>query len=411
MTDLRPSPVLRPFLRRVAIRNYKSVGSCRVELGALTILVGRNGAGKSNFLDALRFVTDGLRTSLDHAIKSRGGIDDVRRRSTGHPRNFAIEIELVLPEWKMARYGFEIAARTKGAFAVKVEKLQVIDKTGDVIAHFHREEASVLEASIENAPPVLEDRLYLVNAAGLPDFRRTYDAVLSMGFYNINPDAMKELQHPDAGELLHRDGGNIASVVARLRADSPGALQRIRSYLGMIVPGITEVSRIALGPRETLQFSQRVEGSKHPWKFYASSMSDGTLRALGALVAVTQLAQREFPVQLVGIEEPETALHPAAAGALMDALREAASHTQVLVTTHSPDLMDQLQLDQDCLLVVIAQEGTTRIASVDPASRKAILEHLYSPGELLRMDQLQPDRADLQQQEQLELFSPIVAST
>lgn len=54
----------------VRIRNYRSIGKCQIELAPLTVLVGRNGAGKSNFLDALRFVVDGLRTSLDHAVKA-----------------------------------------------------------------------------------------------------------------------------------------------------------------------------------------------------------------------------------------------------------------------------------------------------------------------------------------------------
>ncbi len=162
---------------------------------------------------------------------------------------------------------------------------------------------------------------------------------------------------------------------------------------------------MALGPRETLQFWQRVKGSEHPWKFYASSMSDGTLRALGALVAVAQLADRKQPVRLVGIEEPETALHPAAAGALMDALREAASRTQVLLTTHSPDLLDQIEIDRDGLLVVVAEEGTTKIAPADAASLDAIRSHLYPPGSLLRMDQLQPDRADFERQLALDLFA------
>ena len=61
------------FLRRVRIRNYKSIAYCDVELGQLTILVGRNGSGKSNFLDALRFVGDALRSPLSQAVKSRGG--------------------------------------------------------------------------------------------------------------------------------------------------------------------------------------------------------------------------------------------------------------------------------------------------------------------------------------------------
>jgi predicted ATPase len=133
-------------------------------------------------------------------------------------------------------------------------------------------------------------------------------------------------------------------------------------------------------------------------------MSDGTLRALGTLVAVTQLAERKRPVRLIGIEEPETALHPAAAGALVGALREAASHTQVLVTSHSPDLVEQADLATDTILAVQSQQGTTEIGPIDAASRKSIKEHLYTAGELLRMDQLEVDRDDLKLQEQMELF-------
>jgi len=397
--------IARPFLRRVRIKNFKSIEHCHVELGPLTALVGRNGSGKSNFLDALHFVADALRTSLDHAIKARGGIDEVRRRSTGHPRNFAIELEANLPEWRLATFGFEVAARKNGAWAVKQERLRILDGKGTVVAYYHRAESEVVEASVENAPPVLEDRLYLVNAAGLPAFRPAYDSLLAMGFYSLNPDAIKELQNPDAGEILREDGSNIASVVARLNAQQPETLERVRSYLSTIVQEITKVDRVALGPRETLQFWQRVQGSPHPWRFYAASMSDGTLRALGALVATNQLTNGSQPVRLVGIEEPETALHPAAAGALMDALREAAVHTQIVITSHSPDLVDQLDLEADTLLAVASTEGTTAIGPADQASLEAVRKHLYSAGELLRMDQLQPDLEALARQAQADLFA------
>lgn len=396
--------ILGSFLRRVRIRNYKSIGNCHVKLAALSVLVGRNGSGKSNFLDALSFLADGLESSLDNAIKARGGIDDVRRRSTGHPRNFRIELELVLNKWKLAVYGFEIAAAGNGAFEVKEEDLQIRDRKDQVTASYRREKDVLVSASVPNMPPVREDRLYLTNAAGLPEFREIYDALLSMGFYNLNPESMKELRNPDVGELLDRDGGNIASVIARLAQSD--AEERLRSFLAEIVPGITKVERIALGPKETLRFWQKVKGAKHPWKFYANSMSDGTLRALGALVAVAQLADREHPVRLVGIEEPETALHPAASGALMDALREAAIQTQIIVTSHSPDLLDQINTREDELLVVESRDGTTVIADVDPSSVEMIKDHLYTPGELLRMDQLQPDEASIRRQlQQLSLFS------
>jgi predicted ATPase len=401
---VEPSPVQgQSSLRRVSIRNYKSIGKADVVLSPLTILVGRNGSGKSNFLDALRFVADSLQTSLDHAVKSRGGIDVVRRRSTGHPRNFAIVLEVTLPSRDVATYGFEITARQGGGFVVRREDLRVASPKGDLRSQYRVKEGRVV-SSVENMPPAVRDRLYLVTASGLPLFREAYDALVSMGFYNLNPDTMKELQSPDAGEILHRDGANIASVVGRLGTDRPGLMERVQAYLATIVPGITDVERVALGPSETLQFKQKVVGSSHPWKFYASSMSDGTLRALGTLVAVTQLAERRSTVTLVGIEEPETALHPAAARALIDALREAAVHTQILVTSHSPDLLDQVRLESESLLAVVSQEGTTRVAPLDEASLRAIKEHLYTPGELLRLDQLEPDPKDLARQEQMALF-------
>lgn len=128
-------------------------------------------------------------------------------------------------------------------------------------------------------------------------------------------------------------------------------------------------------------------------------MSDGTLRALGALTAVTQLAERKRAVTLVGIEEPETALHPAASGSLMGALREASKTTQIIVTTHSPDLLDQAEADRDELLIVVLTEGSTSIASPDRVTLDAIKNHLYSAGELLRMDQLDPDPLRIQAQE------------
>jgi predicted ATPase len=389
----------RPFVRRVRIRNYKSIEKCDVRLSSLTILVGRNGSGKSNFLDALRFVSDSLKSPIDHALQLRGGIDAVRRISTGHPHNFAISLEVSLLTGESATYQFEITAKAKGGFDVRHEQLEITGHSSSGL--YLVKSGRLVKSSEKNMPPLLPDRLYLTNAAGLPVFRPLYDALSSMGFYNLNPDAMKELQNPDAGELLHRDGSNIASVVARLTTEKPENMERVDEFLRTIVPGIVGAERISLGPRETLQFKQAVEGSKHPWKFYATNMSDGTLRAFGMLVAVTQLANGNFSVSLVGIEEPETALHPAAAGAVMDALREAAERTQVIVTTHSTDLLDQVDPTKEALLVALAEHGNTKIATVDKASSDAIQKHLMTPGELLRLDQLEPDRENLMRQMKL----------
>jgi predicted ATPase len=381
------------FITRVILENYKSIGRCDVSLGPLSFLVGANGSGKSNFLDAVQFVADSLRSSLDHAIRDRGGINEVRLRSGGHPTHFGIRLEFSLRSGQRGYYAFRIGALKGGGFVVQKEECSIIgpDTLSPPVQYSVRE-GRVATISSQVAPAASGDRLYLVNASGLPEFRPLYEALSSMGFYNLNPDEIRDLQPPDAGELLARDGSNIASVLGQLESRSPEMKRRVEEYLGKVVPGVQGVAAKAIGSKETLEFHQQVEGSKKPWRFLAANMSDGTLRALGILVALFQSSNGHRPkVPLVGIEEPEVALHPAAAGVLLDALRDASQRTQILVTSHSPDLLDDEQIPGESILAVIAERGLTRIGALDEVGRSALRDRLYTPGELLRLNQLTPD--------------------
>lgn len=215
-----------------------------------------------------------------------------------------------------------------------------------------------------------------------------------MAFYNLNPDRIRDLQPPDAGEILRRDGGNLASVLRRLERDSPALKTRIEEYLSKVVPGIRGVQVWPFGAsRDTIAFRQEDTRSIASQLSYAASMSDGTLRALGILVALLQPGNGQADrVPLIGIEEPEIALHPAAAGVLRDSLRDGCRRAQVLVTSHSPDLLDDPEISDEEILPVIAEQGETRIARLDPAGRSAIRDRLYTPGELLRLDHLRPEQ-------------------
>jgi predicted ATPase len=379
------------FLTKVVLKNYKSIAACEVELGPLTFLVGPNGAGKSNFLDSLRFVADSLHTSLEHALRERGGIGEVRRRSGGHPNHFGLRFCFSLPSGEAGHYAFRIGARPQGGFEVQEEecKVHAAEALGQV-HHFRIESGAVRNTSLAG-PAASIDRLYLVSASGLSPFRPVYEALSRMGFYSLNPDRIRDLQSPDAGELLARDGSNITSVLAQLKKNNPSRKQRIEDYLSKVVPGVHGVDVKVIGPKETLEFRQQVAG-KDPWRFLAANMSDGTVRALGILVALFQSANGVGPrVPLVGIEEPEIALHPAAAGLLLDGLREASRSTQVIVTSHSPDLLDDEKLDNESILAVYAERGSTHIGRLNPSGRTALKNRLYTPGELLRMNQLRPD--------------------
>lgn len=395
------------FLTRVVLRNYKSIAACDVRLRPLVFLVGPNGAGKSNFLDALRFVADALRTPLDLALRDRGGIKEVRRRSGGHPTHFALRLEFALNSGSTGHYAFRIGARPQGGYEVQNEECVVhTPQVFDAEAYF-RVHTGEVTTSAKVAPAAALDRLYLVNASGLAEFRPVYEAFSHMGFYNLNPDRIRDLQPPDAGELLTRDGSNIASVLAQLGMHNAETKQRIEEYLAKVVPGVRGVDVKTIGPKETLEFRQQVAGSKDPWRFLAANMSDGTLRALGILVALFQSSNGiGARVPLVGIEEPEVALHPAATGVLLDSLRDASQSTQVIVTSHSPDLLDDEKLDTDSILAVVAEEGVTKIGPLDDAGRSALHDRLYTAGELLRLNQLIPDPEAIKESlgKQLRLF-------
>lgn len=392
------------FLRRVLIRNYKSIANCDVQLGALTWLVGANGSGKSNFLDALHFVRDCLDNSLENALRERGGISEVRRKSSGHPTHFGIRLEFISPDGLPGRYAFNVGALPNNSYEVQREEC-VIGRPGQGPT-FVVERGNPVSTSAPVFPKTSPDRLALLSASGLPEFRPLFDAFVSMGFYNLNPKIIREPQKPQDGRQLKPAGENLASVIANLARFDPQSLALIEEYLQQVVPSIHGVERKAIGPLETLKFKQDVTGAKYPWEFYAQNMSDGTLRALGVLVSLFQVTDSKRPA-LVGLEEPETALHPAASAALREALVRASEHTQVVVTSHSPDLLDDSEISSDAILAVVAHGGETKIAPIDEGSRKALGEDLFTPGELLRMNQLQPDKQALEAQRQSDLFSEV----
>jgi predicted ATPase len=383
-----------PFIRRVRIKNYKSIGACDVQPGPLTFLVGPNGAGKSNFLDALRFVADSLRMSLDYAVRERGGALEIRRRGMEFPRHFGIRLDFSLPGGSDGWYGFEIAAAPNGTYSVKREQCAV---PGAQFSHF---EGTVI-SSLETPPAASADRLYLVNASGLPQFRPIYDSLSRMGLYNLSPEQIRDVQDIDRGDVLARDGRNIASVIAWLAQEEPESKKRLDEYLSKIIPDLEGVFPQMLGPKATLAFRQSTSDPNTTWGFLASGMSYGTLHAVGVLAALFQR------IPLIGIEEPELALHPAAAGVLYDALREATTHAQVIVTSHSPDLLENKGIAQGELLSVCFEEDQTRIGPLDEAGRAALRDRLYTPGELLRMGKLEPDQSARRlEPENLELFGP-----
>ena len=394
----------RRFLTRIKLTNYKSIAATDVRLPQVAFLVGPNGSGKSNFLDALRFVADALNTSLDQALRSRGGVELVQRKPKEGNEPFGLRLQFELAA-SFGWYALTIRAKDGDGYEICREECRLTERANGkgIREHFFRvERGQVIDASIPKAPVASDDRLYLVAASGFEEFRPAFDALAGMRFANPIPERMRPVQAPGSANSLNRDCSNAASVLGGLEKRFPKVKKRIDEYLGCIVPSIAETHRWPKDMDETVGFL--LQTNDGDVRLPASSMSDGTLRALGVLLALFQGAAEEGAGrQLVGIEEPEAGQHPGAVEVLTDAIREAALHTQVIVTSHSPELLDGAA--DESIITAATYQGTTQFGTLDSASRSAIRDRLFTAGELLRVDQLGMATLDESPEDAIDLFA------
>src|SRR5580693_99036 len=121
----------RPLLQRVVIQNYKSIAFCDVPLGPLNFLVGLNGSGKSNFVDALRFCRDALRKSLEQAFSDRGSNLAALSHGPWETEHlFGMRFEILLGDGRSAHYSFSLCRQPTRGFAVSREECIISSNDG-----------------------------------------------------------------------------------------------------------------------------------------------------------------------------------------------------------------------------------------------------------------------------------------
>jgi predicted ATPase len=214
-----------------------------------------------------------------------------------------------------------------------------------------------------------------------------------MRFYNFALDELRQPQPQSPGAVLDHRGAYLGDVLGALEEDHPSYKERLDAYLHAVVPDAVGIDRWFATSYVTVMLRSRTGVGGRDVVFGPNAMSDGTLRAAAVLAALFQAGVLDGRVSLVGIEEPELALHPAAAGVLYDALTEASQHVQVVATSQSPDLLDRDDLDVSSVRAVSMDHGLTIIGEVDDASRRIAKDKLYTLGELMRSNQISPEPA------------------
>ncbi len=376
------------MIKGIKVSNYRSLGpDVSLRLNSLTALVGPNGSGKSNIADVFRFIAEAIRNGLDTAISTRGGIGALRRWGYGRPRDLCIRVDIACPEGEGV-WELQISGENKGDYRIKRE----YGRFGPVVGWT---EFETRQGELVTAPPGLTPKpdlrsLTLPMLAGDERLAPLAKELRHIPVYSIFPDALGRPQPPDPTWPMNEHGDNWCSVLRTLLASDN--LPELVTALGELTGDVDSCKVSLLGGHLITKFRHSAirQGSgklREKW-FDASQESDGTLRIAGILTA---LFQEPLPA-LIGIEEPELTIHPGALSLVAEHLLEASQRGQILITTHSPDLLDLLSAEH--IRIVQRVDGITSVTRMHESQRRLLRDRLLSLGELIRTEGLRPGVPD-----------------
>ena len=409
-------------LKYLKAANLRSLHDVRIDIGPeVTVLAGPNASGKSNIVDAMHFVYEAIYEGVEYAAGDRGTIAMLHRHSGYVSRGFTIGLGLESSTFK-ANHEFRVGITRSGEVSIASERI-----SGRTKGSYGRPFDLILKDGKFRKPApikipqdlprknlysdylmlsVMGDSLYVAQrlASSLLEDDGPKDGLASVGqaivemadfvgdmsFYRLFPNTMRRPTLPMPGRRLDGEASNLASVLRGLVRQRGDAYWQIIGALGNVIPDIEDVQVRQAGGYQNILLKHRSLSTgvgERGW-LDISGESDGTVRILALLVALYQ----DPPPSLICIEEPELNVHVGALGDLAGALNEVGHRSQVVITTHSTDLLDYFREDE--IRAVTIKAGRTRAAGLRKAQVKALKEGLFTAGELHRMEGLSVDGGD-----------------
>lgn len=369
--------------RRIELKNYRSIESARVELAPFTVLLGPNGSGKSNFADALVFVSE--LSDAAAAVARRGGIAGLQRWQRSPQGEISLDLRTAATQEDLeatyAHYHCTIQIDKDRHWKFESESLVAYRDGVANPSAYRSDDGTVQLAPQQVALPLLAPHASMAvlfkQFSAIATGKATGIPTHGVRRYRLNPEDMRQpCPDSDIG-FLEESGSNIAEELQKIRSRNDGSFEDVLASMARIVPGLVEVNTPKVGHFRTLEFSQQ-QAAGGIASFTAMEMSDGALRALGILVAAKQVEEDSLLI----VEEPEVHLHPGATAVLFEALKQASQRGAVLITTHSPELLDAAKDEE--ILVCDYRSGVTRIGPMDAEQRQIVREGLFSAAELMR---------------------------
>jgi predicted ATPase len=384
------------FIHRLRFRNLLSFGPAGVdiELEPLTVLIGPNASGKSNVLASVSLLPAAA-DDLGGAIREGGGIHEWIWKGPGGTLGAGLDAVVTYPDGPHPLYhelGFSGAQHPVSLdselvvyFAAAASGQPILyGRSGDRPPVFAEREGGELVAR-QFTGPLAPDQSVLSQRSDPQYFPELHYLAQTYGRIRLYRDwqlgRLSEPRRPQAVDLpshsLLRDASNVALVWNLL--ENWSATDRITEELRRFHPPIRKITSLVLGG--TIQLMLHEEGLREP--IPASRWSDGTLRYLCLLTVLCH----PQPPPLVCIEEPELGLHPDIIPRVAELLVEASSRMQLIVTTHSSELVDALSDTPEAVVVCERSESGTRVERLEPEKLKEwlgeyTLGHLWMTGHL-----------------------------
>jgi len=352
-----------PKLDRVRIAGYKSIREQEISLGPLNVMIGANGAGKSNFIGVFRLLHEIVGERLQIHVRKAGGADQLLHFG----RKVTEQLELRF-EFGRNAYSCRLEPTADGAL-VFGEELIFYHGPGyrepyDEWLGGGHEETKLRERASSASSMTIADHVL-----------KAFDTWKIYHFHDTGESAkLKQTDDLADNTRLRPDAGNLAAFLYWLKEREQDTYRDIVDAVKMVAPffGGFDLAPDRLNPEKIrLEWHERSSDAY----FNAHALSDGTLRFISL---ATLLLQPELPTTIL-LDEPELGLHPYAITVLVELLHAAAEKTQILVSTQSATLINQLTPEE--ILVVDREEGASVFRRLEEADIESWLDD-YALGEL-----------------------------
>lgn len=350
-------PVNEKQLSRLILNGYKSIEQCDINLTKLNVLIGANGAGKSNFIGFFRLIRRILDEQLQMTVGLEGGPDALLH--FGRKKTESMTADL---RFGNNGYNFSLVPTQDNRMMFQKEALWW-NMRGDWSKSSGHFESNFKEQRSHGAiwayvVPIMRSWL-------LYHFHDTSKTALVKQIHGINDNS-----------YLREDARNLAAFLYRLKHHHEAHYKRIVKTIQLVAPYFGDFYlRPMVDNNEKIQLEWTEQGQDVP--FTASALSDGTLRFMS--LATLLLQPDEFTPNTILIDEPELGLHPYAITVLGSLMRSASQKHQLIISTQSVELVNEFEVED--LIVVDRKGGASTFTRPDRESFVSWLDE-YSLGEL-----------------------------